>query len=229
MRAMSGWSWAVLVALAPALVVSDQADTPGRERILARFEPLRQPDWISCGPTCAAMVLRYYGCDESAAWVGLGRPGRRLALMSPTGLGQLLADGGVDASVLSGGPADLTAAIDSGRPAILLARIGPLMWHYVVVIGYRDGAFLLADPLGRHSWVDVAALDLSWSFDGDLEGRAIGGGPGSQSPDAVRQGLERLGLTPHLMILPAQRSSHQPSQIGPRWSRQMLVISEQQA
>jgi hypothetical protein len=148
------------------------------------------------------MILRYYGRDESTAWAEPSRLSRRLALMSPHGLQRLLIDGGVSAAVLRGEIADLITAIDSGRPAILLVRTDPLMWHYVVVIGYRGGAFLLADPYGRLAWVDETALDLSWSFDGVLEGRPVGRGLDRQPPDPIRRGLERLGLTPHLMILP---------------------------
>ena len=53
----------VAVALIGLVSTDVRAGTAG-EVILEGFPVLRQPDPISCGPTCAAMVLRYYGVEE---------------------------------------------------------------------------------------------------------------------------------------------------------------------
>lgn len=202
MRAARGWLCIGLVALSQAMLALGQVnERSGTEQVLERFQAIRQPDLTSCGPTSAAMVLRYYGRDEATAWAELGRLPQRVALMSPRGLERTLEAGGVDVAVRCGYLTDLTAAIDDDRPAILLVRIGPSMWHYVVIFGYRDeGAeFLLADPHGWCSWIDAAILDRAWSFDGDLEGRTIEQpmcAPGTAPPRQPTPAAARIPTTP---------------------------------
>src|SRR4051812_43178948 len=104
MSASRRWSWLGAFALGPALLATaGAAGAGGPERVLERFELIRQPDPTSCGPTCVAMVLRHYSVDEAAVWAELPRPGRRVAWMSPRGLARLLSRRGVAATVRRGG------------------------------------------------------------------------------------------------------------------------------
>jgi ABC-type bacteriocin/lantibiotic exporter with double-glycine peptidase domain len=145
-----------------------------RRAVLPDFTLIRQPDPISCGPTCIAMVLRHYGVAEDAAtYPQRLRP--RVRMMSPQGLADALTGRGVAASVQRGDLGRLVEALDQGRPAILLVRLTPYMWHYVVAIGYqgRGERFRLADPYGLVDWIDAQALEHAWAFDGDLRGHRI--------------------------------------------------------
>ena len=180
----------VAVALIGLVSAEVRAGTAG-EVILEGFPVLRQPDPISCGPTCAAMVLRYYGVEE----VGdLMRPSDlrvRLERLLPAGLEEALESRGVGATVGRGSLEDLVERLDQGRPAIVLVRINPVLWHYVVVVGYRGhpAQFRLADPYGEAYWVEGEVLDRAWAYDGDLRGNRYGGRPGDASPGESAGGI----------------------------------------
>src|SRR5687768_832404 len=128
MRASRRWAWIAVLALGRAIPApACEGEAGGSGRVLERFELIRQPDATSCGPTCAAMVLRHYSAGEAAVWGELPRPGRRVAWMSPRGLARLLSRRGVAATARRGDLPDLMAAVDDGRPPIVLVRLGPMM------------------------------------------------------------------------------------------------------
>jgi hypothetical protein len=197
---------------------------PSAERVLDDFPLIQQPDPTSCGPTCVAMELRYYGADRVSVPPSAGELRFRVRMMSPQGLAEDLARHGITARVDRGDLGLLVTAIDQGRPPILLVRLSPYMWHYVVAVGYqgRGQRFRLADPLGRMSWIDAEDLERAWAFEGDLKGRRLedqrcgvcnGGGlvqkclfcgGTGKAPDTARKFVEALDLTSHLLIVPDQ-------------------------
>jgi Peptidase C39 family len=217
------------------------------ERVLRDFPLIRQPDPISCGPACAAMVLRYYGAAVDDAVAHPLRLRARFRLMAPAGLAAALSDRGVVARVQRGDRDRVVEVLDQGRPPILLVRISPSMWHYVVATGYqgRGRRFRLADPYGEVYWVDAQDLERSWAFDGTLKGGRLedlpcgvcAGRPRprprpcaycadtGKAPDTARTVVEAMELTPHLMIVPDQPPSEGPGtrDQGPAQAGTLLV------
>jgi hypothetical protein len=212
------------VQLLTLMILVGIGRVPSAERDLGDFPLIRQPDLTCCGPTCVAMELRYYGADPVVVPLPAGELRFRVRMMSPQGLAEDLAHHGIAARVQRGDLGLLVRAIDQGRPPILLVRLSPYMWHYVVAIGYQDRGrrFHLADPLGTVSWIDAEDLERAWAFDGDLKGHCLedrpcgvcnGGRPGpncsfcggtGKAPDTARKVVEALDLTSHLLIVPDQ-------------------------
>lgn len=156
----------------------------GNSRTLPDFPTLTQPDDISCGPTSAAMVLRWYGIDagiercktkSGTRWLELGD--FKVGMTMPSGLADCLNSFGVPSRVVGANNDDIVRYIDQGRPPILLVRSGVKTWHWLVVIGYYDdGArFKLSDPAGHQWTINQGTLDAAWTFSADLEGNATGG------------------------------------------------------
>lgn len=152
--------------------------------LLTNFPLMKQPDPISCGPTCCSMLLRYYGVvvgvptlkkiagtslfkmgdDE----VGFTWPSKMRKSLTKYGLANTLkkeADLG-----------DVVKSVEENRPPIVLVRSSRKTWHYTVVIGHRRGRlFRLADPLGYTYWLSARTFQDAWGFEGDLRGNAITG------------------------------------------------------
>ena len=156
----------------------------GRSGSLSNFPLLTQPDDISCGPTCAAMVLQWYGinagiqrCKTKAGtrWFQLG--GYKVGMTLPSGVSDCLNAFGVPASVVRGSVNDVKRYIDQGRPPILLVRSSVKTWHWVTAIAYYDdGARIkLSDPSGQQWVINNGALNGAWTFSTDMSGNATGG------------------------------------------------------
>lgn len=228
MRSNWGGSWIGGIGLGAVAILAGMGRTPASDtrpgRVLGDFPLIRQPDPISCGPACIAMMLRYYRAEEDAAVTHPQELRSRVRLMAPRGLATALAVRGIAASVQKGDLGLLVKDLNQGRPPILLVRLSPYMWHYVVAIGYQGlgERFRLADPLGNVDWIDAEDLDRSWAFDGDLRGHRLeeqpcgvcaGGHRAPQctfcdgtgkAPDTARKVVEAMELTPHLLIVPDQ-------------------------
>ena len=150
--------------------------------LLPNFPVMRQPDAISCGPTCCSMLLKYYGVlvgvpqlKEIAGTrlfkmgddeVGFTWPSKVQKALTQFGLANTLKkQAGLD---------DVVKAVEDNRPPIVLVRSSRKTWHYTVVIGHRRSQlFKMADPLGYTYWLPARTLENAWSFDGDLRGNPL--------------------------------------------------------
>jgi hypothetical protein len=62
--------------------------------------------------------------------------------------------------------------VSQGRPAVVLVRSGPNMWHYIVIIGYDNDNVITADPGGGERIVLSNATFMgAWKFTHDLDGK----------------------------------------------------------
>lgn len=174
-------------ALAGGLGILSNASassTIADSQTLADFPNLKQPDDISCGPTCACMVLRWYGVNaglercktkSGTRWFELGE--YKVGMTLPSGVSDCLDSFGVPSRHVIGTTADVMRYVDQNRPPILLVRSGVKTWHWVVVSGYsQNGAvFSVSDPSGERYDIKSSTLDAAWTFSHDLAGQATGG------------------------------------------------------
>ncbi len=149
---------------------------------LSGFPNLKQPDDISCGPTCAAMVLRWYGVDagiercktkSGTRWLQMGE--YKVGMTLPSGMVNCLNSFGVPSRALKGSIKDIENYIDQKRPPILLVRSGVKTWHWVVAMAYGDAGIKLSDPSGQQWNISRSTLDAAWTFSADLSGNKTGG------------------------------------------------------
>ncbi len=154
-----------------------------------KFPNIRQPDDISCGPTCGSMVLKFYGIEagigplktkaKTQFYSGPGPDGKnvRVGLTHPTALRDAVAAYGLPCGVNDKASlADVRRLIDGGRPCILLVRSGAgPAWHYITLFGYTAGGgkYKVSDPSGQVYDLDAATLDKAWTFSHDLAGNGI--------------------------------------------------------
>jgi hypothetical protein len=189
----------VLSALVVGPFVGNQTVTPALGQSLTGsadlgdFPLITQPDGISCGPTCCAMVLKYYGKSagigplKTAAgtrfYEGPNLTGQkiRVGMTHPSGIQKALADYGLLATVQRGTIDDIVDLVNRNRPPILLVRSGTDTWHYVVAIGHRYNVparrmeIRLADPSGSKNWMPASTLEAAWQYSHDLTGQSIDG------------------------------------------------------
>jgi redox-sensing transcriptional repressor len=147
-----------------------------------RFKPITQPDDISCGPTCIAMVLGYYGksagigpikTKAGTQWFSAidwnGKP-VKFGMTHPNNMVAPLESYGVAADRAKGqGIADIKRCIDSGRPCILLVRSGWDTWHYITAVAYHrtDGLIRIADPGdGKFYNLSESQIATGWRYSG---------------------------------------------------------------
>lgn len=161
----------------------------GDSNKLSSFPIYKQPDGISCGPTCCAMVLNYYGKSAGVGplktqagtrhYAGPNLTGRQIqvGLTLPSGMQRALSAYGVPAYVRRGSISDIKSYVDEKRPPILLIRSGRDTWHYVVATGYmHDGSYIrLADPAGKEYWMRNGDLEAVWRYSHKL-------GPAASDP-----------------------------------------------
>jgi hypothetical protein len=178
---LAGWAAPTLAWAEARRAVADD----GQLLLLKDFPLLRQPDAISCGPTCCSMLLKYYGLRADIADVK-DTAGTRLFKFGdeevgftwPSHVRKALMEHGLEAELVrESSLGEVAELVGENRPPILLVRSSARTWHYVVVTGRRGkNRFRVADPLGREYWLDADTLDQAWTFDGDLRGKAIAGG-----------------------------------------------------
>ena len=152
--------------------------------LLANFPIMKQPDRISCGPTCCSMLLQYYGVVvgvpqlKEIAGTSLFKMGDgEVGFTWPSKVQKSLTQFGLQTTLKKDASLDdLVASVEDNRPPIVLVRSSRKTWHYTVVIGHRRGQiFKLADPLGYTYWISARTFQNAWAFDGDLRGNAITG------------------------------------------------------
>lgn len=156
----------------------------GGGKVIDGIPVYKQPDDISCGPTCCAMVLKYYGINAGIGPLKTKARTRfievgswHLGLSLPGGLADAMNAYGVRSQVRSGALQDLVSLIDANRPPIVLVRSSRGTWHYLVVHGYTNGItqFYVSDPSGKSYSMEGTRLDAAWQFSADLDGNPITG------------------------------------------------------
>lgn len=170
---------------APFLPVLKGAERAGHAGVLLPdFPVMKQPDSISCGPTCCSMLLHYYGLA-----VGINKlkeiAGTRLFKMGddevgftwPSKVQKSLTTFGLATTMKTEAKLDdVVTSVEENRPPIVLVRSSRKTWHYTVVIGHRLGrVFKMADPLGYTYWLTARTFQDAWAFNGDLRGKPITG------------------------------------------------------
>lgn len=149
---------------------------------LKNFSKLeKQHDDITCGPTCASMVLNYYGksvtCmdieDHILHKTNVG--GKTIGFSLPSGISYGLNYYGIKNRVKRSNLDFIKLYVSKNRPVIVLLRSDTDLWHYVVVIGYTTEDILIADPnSGQKEWILNKNFIGSWKFATDMNGNPVG-------------------------------------------------------
>ena len=139
---------------------------------------LTQPDDITCGPTSAAMLLRYYGKDveidkikKITRTVWFNKGGKDFGMTAPELVRRSLQHYGLNSFVKYGNLHDLERIICKNNPCIVLLRSGEWNWHYVVVVGYDSEFIFFANPTnGEIVGLSRSEFYRSWEWSGDMRG-----------------------------------------------------------
>lgn len=135
-----------------------------------------QPDDITCGPTSALMVLRYYGKSPSldeikrkTRTVWYSRQGRDIGMTAPAYVQVALQSYGLKSILTNGDIRRLKHLVALGKPCIVLVRSGEWSWHYVVVVGYDRGFIYYANPSnGMVEGLAEVYFERAWNWRSDL-------------------------------------------------------------
>lgn len=141
----------------------------------------KQPDEFTCGPSCASMVLSFYGTDKSCEELQpfvLSKTiiaGNKIGFSLPKSVSKGLSHFGIKNKVLRGNISELKYSISNNKPVITLLRSATDLWHYVVVIGYTQNDICIADPHdGMKQWILLENFENSWAFKKDMDGEPVG-------------------------------------------------------
>ena len=117
-----------------------------------------------CGGAAAAMVLRYWGergvgAEDFTALLNPRHDGIETRVLVDA-----LVTRGWRALALTGTIGSVTHHVSRKRPMILLIRVAPGRFHYVVVIGITDVGVVYHDPAGRpFQTMAIAEFDGAWA------------------------------------------------------------------
>ena len=172
--------------------------------LISGFVSIDQPDRITCGPTCALMLLRYYGNDEvdvdeltissKTHWFDYNK--LPIGMTSPYDLLTALNTSGLPCEMSYGSMSTLREHIGEDRPVIVLLRSDEYLWHYVVATGYNKDHIIVATD-GYYKHMKNEHFRGSWEFSADMDG--------NRCSDKIFPGL--LGLAdvyPFMMIVPKE-------------------------
>ena len=120
-----------------------------------------------CGPTCLSMVA--VGLTGNTRWtpVRVARTAmQRGYYVEGQGTAWSLmyegcADMGLEAKVIGLSEAEMVAEVEAGRPIIASMAPGDFtdVGHFIVIVGYEDGKFIVNDPNSRKN------SERRWSYD----------------------------------------------------------------
>jgi hypothetical protein len=176
--ALAGMAYGVAPVVAPLFA----AERTGV--LIPNFPVIKQPDKISCGPTCCSMILHYYGVAagvdqlKEIAGTTLFKMGDdEVGFTWPSKVEKSLNAFGLATTMTKQAQLnDVVQSVEGGRPPIVLVRSSKKTWHYTIVIGHAKGElFKMADPLGYTYWLSARTFQNAWAFDGDLRGNPITG------------------------------------------------------
>lgn len=155
------------------------------DEVTLDFGPsLQQPDGVTCGPTCAVMVLNYYGINAGIGpvaecsdtnWLNCCEDwhpgGINIGLTLPMNLANCMKNRhGLKVDVRKGTAQDLRDVVSMRKPAILLVRSARYYWHYITVTGYRThpAQFRIHDTNNSVYWMDESDLLGIWRFSHEI-------------------------------------------------------------
>jgi hypothetical protein len=152
---------------------------------LEKMPALVQPDGHTCGPTCGAMLLQYYGkfitittmADKNHArtsWFKVGPiqfSENDWGYTHPRDLRDAISKEGV-ANTLDWtcSAKQIIDAIDQGKPVLALVRPSGGSYHWIIIVGYgykiRELWLRIRDTDGELSgnWIPFANFDKSWAL-----------------------------------------------------------------
>ena len=177
---------------------------PTENHFISNFSAFKmQKDDISCGPSCASMVLDYYGKfhlyeeirqEMKTEWFSFN--GVKYGLTVPNYMSSTLVKHDVACNTMRGNLKVLENYVSRNKPVICLVRSGRYTWHYVVVIGYSKNNVYIANPAsGLLECINKKIFYESWSFYGDLSGRNY------SYLDSMILILRTFEIYPNLMIV----------------------------
>lgn len=177
---------------------------PTENHFISNFSAFKmQKDDISCGPSCASMVLDYYGKfhlyeeirqEMKTEWFSFN--GVKYGLTVPNYMSSTLVKHDVLCNTMRGNLKVLENFVSRNKPVICLVRSGRYTWHYVVVIGYSKNNVYIANPAsGLLECINKKIFYESWSFYGDLSGRNY------SYLDSMILILRTFEIYPNLMIV----------------------------
>jgi ABC-type bacteriocin/lantibiotic exporter with double-glycine peptidase domain len=197
---------AILAVIGISVVTykSDIFSDGPKKHLVEKFPLIEQPDQITCGPTSALMLLKYYGNDKvtldqvkshsKTHWFDYG--GDPIGMTAPDVLASALNKLGLPCKMMEGDIPLLKKFISEDRPPIVLVRSGEYTWHYVVAIGYDEEGITVADPgWGMRRTLKNEHFHGTWSFATDMSGE--------EATDKIVAGLLSLAeVHPFTMIVP---------------------------
>ena len=162
-RAVLSWAIALLLAACASLPPGFVPPAGGGQ---VEGVPFHAQEDHQCGPASLAGVLGFLGDpatpEEIAAAVF--RPGLRGSVSLDLAL--YPRSRGLASRFFRGAPADLLAAVDAGRPLVLMLDqgLGPIhSFHFVVLTGYRPEGVVLNSGRSRGLLAPWASFLASWA------------------------------------------------------------------
>jgi uncharacterized protein YvpB len=150
----------------------------------------KQPDSHTCGPTCASMLLKYYGKNVDIAtlknenhartsYFNVKIPGTAVKLFDfknddwgythPDHLYNAIKKYIPATKIENASIQDIINAINNGKPVIVLVRSSMKAFHYIIIVGYektpRQTRLNIIDTNGKRPYyIMLSNFSLSWSL-----------------------------------------------------------------
>jgi hypothetical protein len=147
------------------------------ECLIAKFPLFEQPDGVTCGPTAAKMVLKYYGKDidlkeiRKKAKTDIYVKGNiEIGGTCPEYEEQAIEYFGIPCQLKTMTLNEVKWYVSKNKPVLIVIRSDKNMWHWVVVIGYTKNKMICADPGGGLWRPDNDLFENAWKFTKDMEG-----------------------------------------------------------
>jgi hypothetical protein len=161
--AFAGWLVLAELGGAPALAQFPHQE-PAQRPPAALDVPYLSQSILLCGGAALAMVERWWGrrgvfAEDFANLVRPAEGGIRTSDLATAARSR-----GWDVRVLSGTPELIHRQLADSVPVVALIRVAPDRYHYVVVIGWRDGVVSFHDPArGPFMTLDESGFLERWN------------------------------------------------------------------